>query len=307
MTSMPDIQNQPPGTRPVPGLWRGIAILGLTSVALLAVMVGYILLMLLELLPAPLRVFPMPDGVPYSYPVSGDPVADRASLVHAVRGFATVMAINSLVLLGLFAGFNRLLRGQQLRVFTGPGPALGRDLGTALLVLVPLFGGLTVWQIAQTRIDPAHWITAAPVAALVIVIALPLQTLAEEILFRGFLLRWLTRLTGKAEVASMVQAILFAVIHPGHVVPAFFLGYCAAILTRMRGNLGAAWGLHLVNNAAVLGVSFLPAAGGVLLPGHDAVSPLPPGLSGTILFGWVLVTLYHFGALGGAPARGRPA
>ena len=99
--------------------------------------------------------------------------------------------------------------------------------------------------------------------------------LGEELLFRGFLLRWLAlRLAGPAAVLG--SAALFGLAHgdPVHGVAAFLLGVYLAALARRAGSLRAPMLCHAANNVvALLGVrGSLPALG-------DPADPLLAALS----------------------------
>ncbi len=86
-----------------------------------------------------------------------------------------------------------------------------------------------------------------------------MQTLAEELVFRGFLMQQLAaRLPRWPLVWFGLPPLLFAAAHyaPGMgLMSPLAMGYAlafgivAADLTRRSGNLGTAWGLHLANNA----------------------------------------------------------
>jgi membrane protease YdiL (CAAX protease family) len=98
---------------------------------------------------------------------------------------------------------------------------------------------------------------ASPVRPWLVLLAIGLApALGEELLFRGFLLRWLgTRLVGPAAVLG--SAALFGVAHldPVHGVAAFLLGaYLGAVAWR-AGSVRTPMLCHAANNTlAVLGV-----------------------------------------------------
>ena len=62
--------------------------------------------------------------------------------------------------------------------------------------------------------------------------------------------------------------------------------------TKIAGNLGAAWALHLIHNTGQLLVSFLPAEDSAVLDAYQTVNPLPLGMAPIGLFG--LLTLAAF-------------
>ena len=122
--------------------------------------------------------------------------------------------------------------------------------------------GLTVlWWLAfpgsiAFAFDPARFFLFLPFVVLLV----PLQVLAEEVLFRGYILQTVGRITASALVRLVVPAALFVAIHiPNeefqaggawaaldYAVIALYLGYLA-----MRGDgLEYATGLHLGLNAS---------------------------------------------------------
>lgn len=123
--------------------------------------------------------------------------------------------------------------------------------GFLLIELLPPYysyaGG--VWNM------PLAWLTTLPLA----MIALLIQTGAEELLYRGYLQQQLAARFRAAWVWMLVPNLLFAAAHwqPHaasneaweYVAWAFFFGLAASDLTARSGTLGAAVGFHLANNA----------------------------------------------------------
>lgn len=91
------------------------------------------------------------------------------------------------------------------------------------------------------------------------------QTLAEEALFRGYLLQQLRARFRSPLVWAVAPALLFGLLHfdaatygainaTAYVLNAAVLGVLAAFVTLRTGNLGAAAGLHFGNNATLVAV-----------------------------------------------------
>ncbi|MEM8554443.1 MAG: type II CAAX endopeptidase family protein [Pseudomonadota bacterium] len=102
------------------------------------------------------------------------------------------------------------------------------------------------------------WLTVLPLALLLVGI----QTLSEELLFRGYLQQQLAARFATPVLWLLVPSILFGVAHTAPsvmgdawlfpVIAATLFGLVAADLTARHGNLGAAWGIHLANNTAAI-------------------------------------------------------
>ena len=92
------------------------------------------------------------------------------------------------------------------------------------------------------------------------VVLIPVQALAEELLFRGFGPQLVLGKVGAGRVAYWVSAVvasgLFAALHGAATMTAlgvfFILGLVFAFLVRTTGGLEAAVALHAVNNVFVV-------------------------------------------------------
>ncbi|MGY1730805.1 lysostaphin resistance A-like protein [Geodermatophilus sp. SYSU D01045] len=128
---------------------------------------------------------------------------------------------------------------------------------------------------------------------LVVVLTTPLQSAAEEYVFRGYLSQaiagWIRDPRAGAVVAAVVTAALFSLAHaPGDVVTfldRFAFGLAASAVVFLTGGLEAAIVLHAVNNVLV----FLLA--GTL--GEDVATEEVPAGVGLL---YLLVTLVSMGA-----------
>lgn len=145
-------------------------------------------------------------------------------------------------------------------------------------LVVFLLSGLMDWFYLSR--NPVHvWTFDAdrfwaflPVA----LIFFPFQTLFEEFLYRGFLMRWSFSLTKSGLVALVLSASFFSLMHMGNKeVEAYGTGsmffYYAwqggmlALLVMLSNGLEAAWGYHLANNLY----------GSLIISVPDASLPVP--------------------------------
>ena len=171
------------------------------------------------------------------------------------------LALTLLSLTGLTLGVwlaVRLLHGRGLMSVIGPlRPAL-RNFAIAAAVL---FGiqliGLSIWAIFYDAI-PYQPLSAVLTLLPLAIILVFLQTSAEEIAFRGYLMQQLAARFQSRWIWFVVPQIIFALIHfdPEIGQPLIWLvliiilvtAFAWADLTHTTGNLGAACGWHFANN-----------------------------------------------------------
>lgn len=146
----------------------------------------------------------------------------------------------------------------------------------ALTALIP--GNLQ----SVPALDPRLWAMLLPLA----LVALLVQTGAEEVLFRGYLQQQLAARFRSPVWWMILPSALFALLHyqPAQmgenawivVLAVFLFAILAADLTARTGSIGAAWGFHFANNAvAILFVSMSGPLSGLslyLLP-QEAMDP----------------------------------
>jgi membrane protease YdiL (CAAX protease family) len=90
-----------------------------------------------------------------------------------------------------------------------------------------------------------------------LLVVAPTAAVCEETIYRGFLLRFVTTLTGFWPAVA-VQALLFAYMHGGLSQPLFLfvdgsiLGFLFGLLVNWRGNLRTAMALHFLIDAVQL-------------------------------------------------------
>lgn len=163
-----------------------------------------------------------------------------ARLFHR-RGLGSLIGPRKTALWGFAVGVGAIAAVQltlAIVVFgiVAPGPEPGLARGLWLMWLLPALAGLMV------------------------------QTLAEELLFRGYLQQQLAARFASPLVWMVLPSVAFGVLHfePGLmgenawivVVATGLFGLAAADLTARSGALGMAWGLHMANNTlAILIVS----------------------------------------------------
>ena len=164
----------------------------------------------------------------------------------------------------------RIVHRRPAGTLFGRAPRALRDFvrGTAVVALIYAIA-LLVWSLlydAQPGLPPMTW----ALFLLPALVGLALQTGAEELLFRGYILQQLAARFRSPLVWALLPSALFGVLHfdAGRlgntmaiwaVVATTLFGLMAADLTARTGSLGAAWGLHFGNNA--FGILFLGTPG----------------------------------------------
>ncbi|MFC3613287.1 CPBP family intramembrane glutamic endopeptidase [Lutimaribacter marinistellae] len=164
----------------------------------------------------------------------------------------------------------RLLQQRGLASILGPFRLLWRQfwmvsvalacLGTALLLLPPYDMG----EPLEPNLSFGHWLALLPLSLLAVLI----QTSAEEILFRGYLQQSLAARFRSPVIWIGLPSALFAVGHYSTELPgntglmitawAGLFGLLAADLTARSGTLGPAIALHFFNNVIALLFVALP-------------------------------------------------
>ncbi|MGJ8622087.1 MAG: CPBP family intramembrane glutamic endopeptidase [Yoonia sp.] len=159
----------------------------------------------------------------------------------------------------------KALHGRGIATVLGPIDALKTDLvraglsvGTLLLVLEVLPPWFDLSEVAYVR-DIATWfLVYIPLTLAVLLV----QVGTEELFFRGYLQQQFAVLSNSRLVWMGVPSVLFGALHYFNAegftdgmlwaIWAMALGVACADLTARTGNLGAAIGLHMANNAFAL-------------------------------------------------------
>lgn len=264
----PDADPPPSPAEDMPGWWRGLAVLLLAGILFFATAVVLGVFERLGLIPGALLPLTLPPLAPAYYPDGWFEPFTHVALRRAMTATAWLFALTLPMVLGFWLAW-RWLVGRPLRLLLGPWPEVWRDFVLMSALGLPILGAEMAWVFSQSKIGPQNWAGLFPVQTLVIFALLPVQTLAEEVIFRGFLQRWLIRRTGRAWLGVALQSAAFASLHPGIHSVIFVLGVATGIAAHRSGALGASWAIHLLNNVFALMLFFRPVAGRQLLAGYE--------------------------------------
>lgn len=195
--------------------------------------------------------------------------AFRDIFLNTVTSRDTLLMLSSygFLILGAAVVTTQLHKRPALSLVGPPGPAT-RNFMVTVRALVLLY--LVLWVALPDDAELARnlpvdrWLLLLPLS----LAALLIQTGAEEILFRGYLQQQIAARFRSPLVWMGLPALIFAWGHfsidqaginaPYAALWAGLFSMAAADLTARTGNLGAAVGLHFVNNAAAILIVSLP-------------------------------------------------
>ncbi|WP_028459327.1 CPBP family intramembrane glutamic endopeptidase [Chloroflexus sp. Y-396-1] len=185
----------------------------------------------------------------------GDPIIPPDS----AAGFALALLSFGFMLLGVWLATTWIHR-RPFGSLIGPSGRLngrriwlGAGIWGGLLVIATVFGILFFGD--RYTINPnflQHW-----PFLLISLMLLPLQTSAEEFLFRGYVLQATGRLTNNWLALSVLNGVLFTLPHLGNPeaeqlilasLSWFSVGIIWTLVTLRSGSLDYALGAHLINN-----------------------------------------------------------
>jgi membrane protease YdiL (CAAX protease family) len=129
----------------------------------------------------------------------------------------------------------------------------------------------------------------------VVVLTTPVQSAAEEYVFRGYLSQavagWFRAERAGAVVAALVTATLFSLAHVPPDWPTFWarflVGVACSAVVRLTGGLEASISLHAVNNVLVFLLGGLAGESGVSSSTDEWLSALLTGV-GLLAYVWVV-------------------
>jgi uncharacterized protein len=195
-------------------------------------------------------------------------------LVLRAGGFATRTGV--LLYLASFAALcagvvlaARLLQGRGPATLIGPGgfrpAAFGIGVAVIALVAVPSAVALALLAPPARQAPLATWAAWLPLALPAILV----QSAAEEVAFRGFLMQSLAARFRSPLVWWVLPSVLFGALHwdPAGlgrnaqlgVLATAAIGLALADVTARTGNLSAAIGLHFANNVMAMLVVTMPS------------------------------------------------
>lgn len=164
------------------------------------------------------------------------------------------------------------------------GPALVVTVVSSALSFLPVLFGETIEPVP---VDPG----AFALSVVIVILLVPLQSAAEEYVFRGLILQTLGAWIRPIWPGIVVSTIIFTVGHTQYeiwgMLSVAVMGAGFAVVTWRTGGLEAAIALHVVNNV----ISFLLLTSGVLgttVMSSEGSGPLAPLVQAVFTAGFVL-------------------
>lgn len=246
--------------------WKPLVVLVLAASIYFALAIGFSLAL------APLLYVFDPDYINNAVIGGLSPILDTQhpwSLVLAMGSI--ILMIPAVILAMLSLGIRPTGRVWSVagRVRWG---FLGRTLGSALiavivmngvgmLVGVLMAGGNAPEEVAAAD-QPEFNVTAAVISIILVLLLVPFQAAAEEVVFRGLFLQVLGSWMRSPWLAIVLSTLAFAAMHIYDIwglLGVGMMGFVAAWLTWKTGGLEAAIAIHILNNIA----AFMFMASGV--------------------------------------------
>jgi membrane protease YdiL (CAAX protease family) len=216
----------------------------------------------------------------------------NASLIVAIPCVWMVWAVAHGMRRGWSSSVLARLRSRLLLPYTLIAlGTLGVGIGLAVLVSFTVGG-----EEVTGPVSSFGWLLV------VVLLTTPLQSAAEEYVFRGYLSQaiagWIRAPLAGAVVAALVSALLFAAAHgaqdPLTFLDRFAFGLAASAVVWLTGGLEAAIVLHAVNNVVIF---VLAGALGAGVATHE----VPAGIG----LGFAAISLASMGAYVAVVARSR--
>ena len=206
----------------------------------------------------------------------------------------------------------RFLQHRSPLSLIGPRGFRAREFGLGVAVVLALgaLSALPVLALAPPvrQTDLGGWAAWLPLALPAVLV----QTAAEELAFRGYLMQGLAARFRSRLVWWLAPALLFGLLHwnPARkrwpaVLAAAAIGLILADVTARTGNLSAAIGLHFANNVVALLVVAMPSPLAGLSLFVAGVDPADAATVRLLLLSDLAVTLIAYAVWLGFWARRR--
>ncbi len=200
--------------------------------------------------------------------------ADGASIGNdPIISFIELSGFDASLIIGILLAVRIIHRRPFLTIIT-PGRSLdwkkfGKSFGLffGLVALTTLVDYLLNPSTYQFRLNPQRFLIFAPLA----IVLVPIQTSAEELLFRGYLLQSIALLTRNRVALVVASGVLFMIPHLANPEMAvgfwtmafyyFLVGGILTIMTLRSNSLEMAMGIHAaINLFAALIVNYANSA-----------------------------------------------
>lgn len=289
--------------------WKPIVLLVVSGAVfgVLNIIIGVAWVGILALQSGDLFMAGDPDAIPSG--LLDELMLDTQNPLSVLMNLLAVIIMIPSVLIGMLAvGIRPLGRIWSVAARIRWG-IIGRSLGIAVLaVVVTNLVGIAI-GIAMTAItDPGALteettplpeidVNAALVSLALVVVLVPLQATAEEVVFRGMFMQVIGAWLRNPWFAILIPTVAFAVLHIYDIwgmLVVGLMGLAAGWLTWRTGGLEAAIGIHVVNNLFAFGILATGFTGetGQTVEGAGPVSVIAQA-AGLALFTWMVVRSFR--------------
>lgn len=201
-------------------------------------------------------------SVPFTlYSIIQGFTSDDMATYQGPLTFALVLFVFSGILIGVLVATRTIHKRPVLSVLTGATSFRWKHLIKAvalwffILLVMEVVGYISSPELYTFQFDPIPFFLALIVGLLI----LPLQTSAEEVLIRGYLMQQVGLLTRYPWIPVVVTSLLFGMLHGANpeveqygMVKSMFLyigmGLFFGIVTVMDDGLEIPLGMHYINN-----------------------------------------------------------
>jgi len=250
-------------------------------------------------------------GIPFDalVPTGGFGLTPIAPERSAMILFAFLISFVPFFFGNLFA-YRYILKERVMRMFTLTGSfSIQRTFAGFAIWLAIGLGGILLLELANPGV--VRW-TFNPVGALpyivVALLLLPIQTTAEELFFRGWLLQWSDNGRRRRWVLATLNGVLFALPHLANpevagedlirIIGYVAIGFGWAWVTLRDRTLELAIGAHAANNiSAALLVGYvgsaIPSVSFWTMERIPVLQEVLLGVASILIFTWITARLPH--------------
>lgn len=282
--------------------WKPLLVLILSASIFFALNIAFTLLL------APILFIFDPDYVNDALLTGTAPILDTQHPLSLVMSLGVIILMIPSVLLAMLALGIR----PTGRVWSVAGRIrwglLGRTLGAAVVGVIVMNGVAILFDMVLVGISGAppeepflepgadFNVTAAITSMVIIILLMPLQATAEEVVFRGLFLQVLGSWMKSPWLAIGLSSLVFAVMHIYDIwglIAVGLMGVVAAWLTWKTGGLEAAIAIHILNNL----VAFAFMASGVTgetgqVESGGGLASIVGEVAGLGIFAWLVLRIF---------------
>lgn len=210
-------------------------------------------------------------AIPQRWALLSKGVSEQEMLHLTDQDFDVLFTKNELLSYSMFAfgvaflmlmlGTRFIFRAKPITLFTNRPKLDLKRFFTAFLLWGAINGALIAIEIMISGSGSLHWNYKPETFFMLLAICLflvPIQTGAEELFFRGLILKWTGKAVASGLAVALINGLVFGFIHinnpevdflgPFAVVFYVISGVFAALLTIMDDGIELSWGYHTMNN-----------------------------------------------------------